>query len=540
MPGNEDGLSTRRSKVELYEQIRREYEHGAGTIRAVARRLGVHRREVRRALASAVPPERKKPERERPKLAPALPFIDAILEADRRAPRKQRHTARRIWMRLRQEKPEMVVGESTVREYVRQRKQAMGLLGHEVFVAQSYQFGDEAQVDWYEIFAEIDGQPRKVYIFCMRSMASGAAFHRAYQHATQQAFLEAHELAFAWFGGVFHTLRFDNLTSAVKKILRGHQREETARFIAFRSHWGFQAEFCTPGEGHEKGGVEGENGQFRRNHLVPMPKVRNLEELNQLLAAGMDEEQARLITGRSLSLGAAMLAEREHLLPLATEGFDLAALHFPRVNQSGCVKVLTNFYSTPLLVGTSVEAKVYSAYVEIWHRGHCVARHERCYERHQQVLELEHYLDTLQKKPGAMAGSTALEQCRAQGRWPDSYDRFWSMTIEREDRQAGTRAMIEVLLLSRTYGAARVRQAVEETLALGASSLSAVRYLLNVDCKPTPADVPSVETGELHRYDRPQPSMEAYEQLRPNWTETSPAEPGSPIADWPVATEVLQ
>jgi transposase len=540
MPGNEDGLSTRRSKVELYEQIRRKYEHGAGTIRAVARRLGVHRREVRRALASAVPPERKKPERERPKLAPALPFIDAILEADRRAPRKQRHTARRIWMRLRQEKPEIVVGESTVREYVRQRKQAMGLLGHEVFVAQSYQFGGEAQVDWYEIFVEIDGQLRKVYIFCMRSMASGAAFHRAYPHATQQAFLEAHELAFAWFGGVFHTLRFDNLTSAVKKILRGHQREETTRFIAFRSHWGFQAEFCTPGEGHEKGGVEGENGQFRRNHLVPMPKVRNLEELNQLLAAGMDEEQARLITGRSLSIGAAMLAEREHLLPLATEGFDLAALHFPRVNQSGCVKVLTNFYSTPLLVGTSVEAKVYSAYVEIWHRGHCVARHERCYERHQQVLELEHYLDTLQKKPGAMAGSTALEQCRAQGRWPASYDRFWTRVSEREDRQAGTRAMIEVLLLSRTYGAARVRQAVEETLALGASSLSAVRYLLNVDCKPTPADVPSVETGELHRYDRPQPSMEAYEQLRPNWTETSPAEPGSPIADWPVATEVLQ
>jgi transposase len=540
MPGNEDGLSTRRSKVELYEQIRREYEHGAGTIRAVARRLGVHRREVRRALASAVPPERKKPERERPKLAPALPFIDAILEADRRAPRKQRHTARRIWMRLRQEKPEIVVGESTVREYVRQRKQTMGLLGHEVFVAQSYQFGGEAQVDWYEIFVEIDGQLRKVYIFCMRSMASGAAFHRAYPHATQQAFLEAHELAFAWFGGVFHTLRFDNLTSAVKKILRGHQREETARFIALRSHWGFQAEFCTPGEGHEKGGVEGENGQFRRNHLVPMPKVRNLEELNQLLAAGMDEEQARLITGRSLSIGAAMLAEREHLLPLATEGFDLAALHFPRVNQSGCVKVLTNFYSTPLLVGTSVEAKVYSAYVEIWHRGHCVARHERCYERHQQVLELEHYLDTLQKKPGAMAGSTALEQCRAQGRWPASYDRFWTRVSEREDRQAGTRAMIEVLLLSRTYGAARVRQAVEETLALGASSLSAVRYLLNVDCKPTPADVPSVETGELHRYDRPQPSMEAYEQLRPNWTETSPAEPGSPIADWPVATEVLQ
>ena len=329
--------------MELYEQIRREYEHGAGTIRAVSRNLGVHRREVRRALASALPPERKKPERERPKLAPALPFIDAILEADRKAPRKQRHTAHRIWTRLRQEKPEIVVGESTVREYVNLRKRAMGLLGHEVFVPQSYQFGGEAQVDWYEIQAEFEGQPRKTYIFCMRSMASGAAFHRAYPHATQQAFLEAHELAFRWFGGVFRTLRFDNLSSAVKKILRGHQREQTTRFIAFRSHWGFQAEFCTPGEGHEKGGVEGEGGQYRRNYLVPVPKVRDLEELNRLLESGSLAEQSRIIAGRSQTIGAAMLAERDRLLPLVGEGFDLASLHFPQVNQSGCVKVLTNF-----------------------------------------------------------------------------------------------------------------------------------------------------------------------------------------------------
>jgi len=520
-PGSEDGLAIRRSKVELYEQIRREYEHGAGTIRAVSRKLGVHRREVRRALASALPPERKKPERERPKLAPALPFIDAILEADRKAPRKQRHTAHRIWTRLGQEKPEIVVGESTVREYVNLRKRAMGLLGREVFVPQSYQFGGEAQVDWYEIQAEFEGQPRKTYIFCMRSMASGAAFHRAYPHATQQAFLEAHELAFRWFGGVFRTLRFDNLSSAVKKILRGHQREQTTRFIAFRSHWGFQAEFCTPGEGHEKGGVEGEGGQYRRNYLVPVPKVRDLEELNRLLESGSLAEQSRIIAGRSQTIGAAMLAERDRLLPLDGEGFDLASLHFPQVNQSGCVKVLTNFYSVPLPVGTTVEVKVYSAYVEIWHAGQRVARHERCYRRQQKVLALEHYLDTLEKKPGALAGSTALEQCRAQGRWPRSYDRFWEMATVRVGRPAATRMMIDVLQLARRHGAPRVRQALEEALSMGCVNLGAIRYLLNVDCQQPATQTPVVEADALRRYDRPLPSMEAYEQLRPNWSLTA-------------------
>jgi hypothetical protein len=210
--------------------------------------------------------------------------------------------------------------------------------------------------------------------------------------------------------------------------------------------------------------VEGEGGQFRRNYLVPVPQVRDLEELNLLLTAALKEEESRVIAGRGQSIGAAMLMEREHLLPLAQEGFDLAARHFPEVNGSGCVRVLTNFYSVPLPVGTAVEVKVYAAYVEMWQAGKCVARHERCYARHQPVLELEHYLDVLMQKPGALAGSTALEQCRAQGRWPASYDRFWEMLRQRQGKQAGTRAMVEVLLLAREHGSTAVRQAVEEAL----------------------------------------------------------------------------
>jgi transposase len=132
-------------------------------------------------------------------------------------------------------------------------------------------------------------------------MASGAAFHRAYPRATQQAFLEAHEHAFRFLGGVFRRLRYDNLSAAVKKILRGFRREETQRFVAFRSHYGFAATFCTPGEGHEKGGVEGEVGTFRRNHWVPVPPARDLEALNACLLAGCRQDEGRLIAGRALT-----------------------------------------------------------------------------------------------------------------------------------------------------------------------------------------------------------------------------------------------
>jgi transposase len=467
-----------------------------------------------------MPAERKIPERDRPKLGMAIPFIDAILDADRKAPRKQRHTAHRIWTRLCREMPEAAVAESTVRRYVREKKAAMGLLGRETFVPQSYVLGVEAQVDWYEGWAELDGESRKTYLFCLRSMSSGGAFHQAYPHANQQAFLEAHELAFAHFGGVFRVLRYDNLKSAVKKILRGHLREETARFIAFRSHWGFESEFCTPGEGHEKGGVEGEGGQFRRNYLVPVPKVRDLEELNRLLASGLKEEENRVIAGRGQTIGAGMIIEREHLMPLAKEGFDLASVHFPSVDGSSCAKALTNFYSAPLPVGTQVVVKVYSAYVEIWHQAKCVARHERCYERHQKILELEHYLDVLTKKPGALAGSTALAQCRAQGRWPDSYDRFWDILRQRQGKQEGTRAMIDVLLLAREHGLAPVCQAVEQALEFGCSDVGAVRYLLSIAGKDQPPPAAPAQIGALNRFDRPQPSMEDYDRLLPNWVAT--------------------
>jgi len=501
-----------RAKVEQFEQLRREYEFGVGTIQGVARKFGVHRRMVREALANALPAHRKKPQRRRPRLAAALPFIEAILEGDRRAPRKQRHTARRIHQRIRAELPGCEVAESTVREYVRGRKQQLGWMRRETFVPQSYAWGWEAQVDWYEAYADLGGERQRLQVFSLRSMASGAAFHRAYPRATQQAFLEAHELAFGYCGGVFHHLRYDNLPLAVKKILRGHQREETARFIAFRSHWGFQAEFCTPAAAHEKGGVEGEAGYFRRNHWVPVPQARDLEELNEQLLRACQQDQQRTIAGREASIGVAIEAEQEHLLPLPREGFDLAEVSFPRVDGSGCVRVRTNFYSVPVRAGTPVEARVYPAHVELWHEGECVARHDRCYRRQQQILDLEHYLEVLEQKPGALAGSKPLEQWRKLGRWPASYDRFWEELMRRHGKPSGTRQMIGLLQLGKVKGYDGLARALESALAAGCGDEAAVRYLLTVEGESRPA-AEALEVGWLDRYQRPLPGMKEYDEL---------------------------
>jgi len=501
-----------RAKVELFEQIRREYEFGVGTIQGVSRKLRVHRRVVREAIRSAIPARRKKTKRPHVKMAPAAEFIDAILETDRKAPRKQRHTAKRIWERIREEVPACTAAERTVRQYVEQRKEALGLARRETFVPQSYDWGVEAQVDWYEAYADLDGERVKLQVFSLRSMASGAAFHRAYLRATQQAFLEAHELAFHYFGGVFRRLRYDNLSSAVKKILRGYERELTARFIAFRSHWQYQADFCTPGEGHEKGGVEGEVGYFRRNHWVPVPVASDLAELNAKLLADCRHDESRILSGRMESVGTLLLAEKEHLLPLAAEDFELAEVSFPRVDQAGCAKVRTNFYSVPLKPGSVVEARVYSSVVEFRQDGVRIAQHERSYERAQQILDLEHYLEVLERKPGALRGSKPLAQWRVQGRWPESYDRLWELMNERHGRQGGTRSMVALMRMGREFGYAKLETSVARAMALGCTDVAAIRHLLMTE-ELQHAVVATVEIGALAAYERPLPTMADYNQL---------------------------
>lgn len=233
------------TRVRQYELIRRDRKMHGLSIRKLAEKYHVHRRAVRAALRDATPAPRKKTNRPAPKLGAFRHLIIEWLTADRKAPKKQRHTARRIWQRLRDEKG-CTAAESTVRREVARLRRQIGLVDADAFVPQVHLPGQEGEVDFYEAEVLFPEGPRKLYHFCMRACHSGREFHQAFPQLTQQAFLEAHVAAFEHFGGVFATLRYDNLPQAVKKVLRGREREQTVRFIAMRSHYLFEGDFCPP------------------------------------------------------------------------------------------------------------------------------------------------------------------------------------------------------------------------------------------------------------------------------------------------------
>jgi transposase len=502
----------RRLKVELYNQIKLAHSKGGLSIRELARRFQVHRRDVRLAISGQIPSVNKPHQLDRSNVIKIKDFIYSILELDKSSPRKQRHTAHRIFIRIQQELPECKIAERTVRRYVNLAKRQLGLLSKEIYIPQVYQSAQEAQVDWYEAYVDFPEVRRKVYCFSMRSMFSGAAFHMAYPHATQQAFFDAHQEAFIYFGGVFHTLRYDNLTSAVKKILVGHEREEQEKFKAFHEHWGYSAEFCNPSRGNEKGGVEGEAGYFRRNHLVPIPKVSDMQKLNQYLLEECYKDQGRMITGKEQSVREGMEIESGDLLPLAKEGYQIAELYFPAVDNKGCVKVCKSFYSTPLKVYTKVEARVLPIYVEIWYERELVARHERSYQSGEYVLELEHYLPILERKPGAFEGSIPLKQWKDKGKWTTNLDKLSKMLEQRVGKQEGARQLITILILGREHGYEQMDRAIRKAIELGSSDVEVIKYLMRAEM----LDKPRVEplcVESLARYDRAKPEVAGYDQL---------------------------
>ena len=526
--------------MELFERIRRDARDEGLSIRTLAVRHHVHRRLVRQALADASPPPRRRARRAAPALGPHVATVRRWLTEDLEAPRKQRHTARRVWQRLCVEEGASVA-ESTVRVLVAELRRELAGGAGRVSVPQRHGPAEEAEVDFGEFYAWVAGTWTRLWMFVLRLSHSGRAVHVAYGNQAQESFFDGHVQAFARLGGVPTRIRYDNLKPAVLRVLLGRARLEHPRFILLRSHYLFDSFYCRPGvEGaHEKGGVELEVGRFRRAHLSPVPAVADLAELNARLAAADDVDQDRRLTGRTETVGAAAAREQPLLGRLPVEPFDPATLLSVRVDLKARVCVRQAYYSVPArLAGRRLPVRLTARTVEVFDGARPVACHPRSLHKNTEQLVLDHYLEVLARRPGAMPGASALAAARAGGTFTDVHERYWAAARRRVGDAAGTRALIAVLLLHRGLPTHAVLAGMTAALAADRldADLVAVEARRHHDRRPAAADktatdntAPGAAAGGQQGVigvvcqQRPAPDLSVYDGLL-----GGPAEPAVP------------
>jgi transposase len=527
----------RMSKVEQFAAIRRDSRAGMSG-RAIATKYRVSRHTVSDALTSAWPRERKSLPPRPSVLDPFKSIVDDLLRADLEAPRKQRHTAKRIYDRLIDEHGMQDVSYQVVRGYVAERKPKIraeaGRGPANVFLPQTHRPGEEAEVDFGEVVINLRGEPVTCMLFSLRLSFSGKAVHRIFASGGTEAFLEGHVHALTTLGGVpTGKIRYDNLKAAVAQVLGfSRQRVETARWIAFRSHYGIDAFYCQPGiqGAHEKGGVEGQIGWFRRNHLVPVPQVDSFEQLNAMVDGWDAADDARRIGTRPHTIGEHFAVEQPQLAPLPDEAFETGTWLTPRVDRFSQVTVRTNRYSVPVrLVGRQVRVQLHASDLLVYDGRNPVARHERLMAKAGSRLDLDHYLEALLRKPGALPGATALEQARAAGKFTPVHDAWWEAVRRVHGDAAGTRALIEVLLLHRHMPHEHVVAGLATAVRAGALTADAValearKFAETDDHRPQDGPTTRHPAGnvvslterrlaQLPPDRRPLPTVTAYDQL---------------------------
>jgi transposase len=468
--------------VEVYASVRHFVFIDGNSRREAARVFGLSRETVSKMCRFSLPPgyTRTKPV-EKPKLGPLLPVIDAILDGDRTAPVKQRHTAKRIFERLRDEHG-FAGGYTVVKDYVRIGRAR----GRETFVPLAHPPG-HAQVDFGEAVGVISGVRQKIHFFCIDLPQSDACFVKAYPAETTEAFLDGHVAAFAFFGGVPLSVLYDNTKIAVAKICGDGKRERTRAFTELVSHYLFQDRFGRPGKGNDKGKVEGLVKYARANFLTPVPMAPSFKDLNMMLADRCRTRQGERAGRHTTTIGERLTADLGALRELPAAPLEPCEKRAARVSSTALVRYRGNDYSVPTTYGfQDILVKGFVEEVVILCRGEAIARHRRCYGQGVFVFDPLHYLALLEQKPGA------LDQAAPLKNWdlPEVFQHLRHM-LEARMGNRGKREFIQVLRLMEALPAQIVAAAVTEAIRLGAIGFDAVKQiaLSRVERRPARLDL---------------------------------------------------
>jgi transposase len=436
---------------------------------AAARQFGIDRKTVAKMLEHAVPPGyRRTGPPVRPKLDPYVSIIDQILEEDKSRLKKQRHTAKRIHARLRDEHG-FTGGITIVTDYVREKKRRT----REVFVPLSHAPG-HAQVDFGEALGVIGGVECKLHYLAMALPHSDAIFIKAYPAETTEAFCDGHNAAFAFFGGVPLSILYDNTTIAVARICGDGKRERTRTFSELQSHYLFDDKFGRPGKGNDKGNVEGVIGYGRRNFLVPAPRFSSFDELNAWLEERCLKRQDDTVRGHSEPIGERLMRDLDALMELPPTPYDACEKVSTRATSISMVRYRNNDYSVPVAYAHhEVQVRGYVHEVVIGCGAEVIARHSRSYEKADMVFDPMHYLPLLEQKVGAVDQAAPL-----QG-WdlPADFATLHRL-LEARMGKKGKREYVQVLRLLETFEMAHVHGAIKHALGHGTIGYDAIKHLV--------------------------------------------------------------
>ncbi len=450
--------------------------------RSAARHFGISRDSVKKMLSFSVPPGyRRTAPIKRPKLDGFTEIIDEWLRDDVGRPRKQRHTAKRIFERLRAEHG-FAGGYTIVKDYVREHRRR----SREMFVPLHHPPG-HAQADFGEALVEIGGVEQKAHFFALDLPHSDACYVRAYPAATAEAWVDGHVHAFAFFGGVPQSILYDNDRCLVARILPDGSRKRARLFSGFLSHYVIHDRYGRPGKGNDKGGVEGLVGYARRNFMVPLPRFASWAAFNAWLEEQCRKRQADILRGHTETIGQRLQRDLEAMAELPPAPFDACDQTTGQVNALSLVRYKTNDYSVPVAYGhRDVWIRGYVDRVVIGCAADVIARHPRCYDREDMIFDPVHYLPLLEKKIGA------LDQAAPLVDWdlPKAFQTLRRL-MEARMLKAGRREYVQVLRLLESFDLDDLHAAVKTALRMGAIGFDAVKHLVlcQVDKRPPRLDL---------------------------------------------------